>query len=110
MLGVAVPRAQCHPRQPSTGVAWRGEVVLVVSRTSCQGGCCALQTGGEDPLDKYCGDNPDADECRCDPDAQCVAGPPIDKICVPKVTFGTAYESGAPLSSAHLRNVADIVY
>jgi len=21
-------------------------------------------TGGEDPLDKYCGDNPDADECR----------------------------------------------
>ena len=25
-----------------------------------------LQSAAEDPLDKYCGDNPDADECRCD--------------------------------------------
>ena len=24
-----------------------------------------VQTGGADPLDVYCGDNPDADECRC---------------------------------------------
>jgi len=40
------------------------------------------QEGKGDPLDKYCGDNPEADECRCAP-AALLCGPRQRPCCAP---------------------------